>query len=194
MDLKVWGLLSFGKYWQSLSWEAVDAFFQQRVKVAVVSHPPVFGVCICGGGSHSNICVFLLLSCYIMSDSFWPHGLQPPRLPYTSLSLRVCSDSCSVSWSCYLPISSSVTLVSCCPQSFPASGSFPTGAWCYLFFIFSSLTVYDVYHACVNLAIFSCISSLKPLVPLVQNIPQRRLAVLLLDILNCLKGESRHWK
>ena len=52
--------------------------------------------------------------------------------------------------------------------------------------------VYDVYHACVNLAIFSCISSLKPLGPLVQNTPQRRLAVLLLDILNCLKGIMRN--
>lgn len=31
--------------------------------------------------------------------------------------------------------------------------------------------MYDVYHACVILAIISCISSLKPCGPLVQNIP-----------------------
>ena len=61
-------------------------------------------------------------------------------------------------------------------------------------FICSSLTVYDVYHACVNLAIISCISSLKPRGPLVQNTPQRRLAVLLLDSFNSLSGAFRHWK
>ena len=37
----------------------------------------------------------------------------------------VCSDSCTMSWGCYLTISSSVAPFSFCPQSFPASGSFP---------------------------------------------------------------------
>ena len=41
-----------------------------------------------------------------------------------SLFLGVCSNSCPLSQWCYLIISSSVTLFSC-PQSFPASGSFP---------------------------------------------------------------------
>ena len=133
MDLKVWGLLSFGKYWQYLSREAANAFFQQWVKVGVVSQPPVFGVCIWGrgeGGSSSNRFVFLLLSRWIMSDSLWPHGLQHARLPCPSLSPRACSDSCPLSQSCYRPISSSVALFSCCLQYFPASGSLPTGAWC----------------------------------------------------------------
>ena len=59
-----------------------------------------------------------------MSNSLQPHGLQPARLPCPSLSLRVCSDSCSLSW-CYHPtISSSVALFPSYPQSFPASGSF----------------------------------------------------------------------
>ena len=36
-----------------------------------------------------------------------------------------CSSSCPLSQRCYLTISSSVALFSSCPQSFPASGSFP---------------------------------------------------------------------
>ena len=60
-----------------------------------------------------------------MSDSLWPHGLQHIRLPCPSLSPRVCSDSCTLSQWCYLTISFSATLFSCCQQSFPLSGSFP---------------------------------------------------------------------
>ena len=40
-------------------------------------------------------------------------------------SLRVCSNSCPLSRWCYLTISSSVAPFSSCPQSFPASESFP---------------------------------------------------------------------
>ena len=60
-----------------------------------------------------------------MSDSLRPHGLQHARLPCPSLSPRTCSNSCPLSWLCYLNISSSATLFSFCLQSFPASGSFP---------------------------------------------------------------------
>ena len=59
-----------------------------------------------------------------MSDSLWPHGLQHARLPCPSLSPWVCSDSCPLSQLCHPTISSSVVPFSC-PQSFPASGSFP---------------------------------------------------------------------
>ena len=41
------------------------------------------------------------------------------------LSPRVCLNSCPLNWWCYLTISSSVAPFSSCPQSFPASGSFP---------------------------------------------------------------------
>ena len=54
----------------------------------------------------------------------WPHELQRTRLPCSSLSPWVCSDSCSLSQWCYLTsylIHS--TLFSSCCQSFPASGS-----------------------------------------------------------------------
>ena len=56
-----------------------------------------------------------------MYDSLWPHEI---RLPYPSLSPWVCSNSCPLSQWCHPTISSSVTSFSC-PQSFPASGSFP---------------------------------------------------------------------
>ena len=57
-----------------------------------------------------------------------PMGLQHIRLPSPSLSPGVCSDSCPVSQSCYLTISSSAILFSFRLQSFPASGSF-TLSW-----------------------------------------------------------------
>ena len=52
------------------------------------------------------------------------HGLQHARLPCPSLSPRVCSNSCPLSWWCHSTISSSVVTLSLCSQSFPASGSF----------------------------------------------------------------------
>ena len=63
-----------------------------------------------------------------MSKFLWPHELQHSGLPCPSLSPRVCSNSCALrQW--YQPtISSSVGPFSSCPQSFPASGSFPESA------------------------------------------------------------------
>ena len=60
-----------------------------------------------------------------MSNSLWPHELQPTRLPYPSLSPWVCLNSCPLSQWCHPTISSSVIPFSSCLQSFPASGSFP---------------------------------------------------------------------
>ena len=56
----------------------------------------------------------------------WPHKLQHVRLPCPSPSPRVCSDSCALSRWCHPTISSSVALLSSCPESFPASVS-----WCF---------------------------------------------------------------
>ena len=60
-----------------------------------------------------------------MSDSLQPHGLQHARLTYPSPSPRACSNSCPLSLWCHPTISSTVIPFSSCPQSFPASGSFP---------------------------------------------------------------------
>ena len=59
-----------------------------------------------------------------MSDSLQPHGLQHARLPCPSPTPRACSNSCPSSQWCHPTISSSVVPFSC-PQSFPASESFP---------------------------------------------------------------------
>ena len=69
--------------------------------------------------------LLLLFSCYVVPDSLWPHELQHTRLPCSSLSPRVCSNSCPMSQWCHPITSSSVTLFSSCPQSFSTSGSFP---------------------------------------------------------------------
>ena len=66
------------------------------------------------------VCIVQLLFC----DSLQPHGLQRTRLPCTSPSARVCSNSCPLSRWCHPTISSSVSPFSSCPQSSPASGSF----------------------------------------------------------------------
>ena len=61
-----------------------------------------------------------------MSDFVTPWTTQHTSLPCPSPSPRVCSNSCPLSWWCYLNISSYATLLwSFCFQSFPASGSFP---------------------------------------------------------------------
>ena len=58
-----------------------------------------------------------------MSDSSQPHELQHARPSRPSPTPGVYSNSRSLSWWCHPTISSPVS--SSCPQSFPASGSFP---------------------------------------------------------------------
>ena len=55
----------------------------------------------------------------------WPHGLQPAKPPCPSPTPRVYSNSCPLCRWCHPTISSSAIPFSSCPQSFPASGSFP---------------------------------------------------------------------
>ena len=64
-------------------------------------------------------------SCSVVSDSLWPHGLQHTRLSCPSPTPGACSNSCPLSQWCHPTISSSIVPFSSCPQSFPASGSFP---------------------------------------------------------------------
>ena len=60
-----------------------------------------------------------------VSDSLRPHELQHTRPPCPSPSPGVHSDSCPSSQWCHPAISSSVIPLSSCPQSLPASESFP---------------------------------------------------------------------
>ena len=61
----------------------------------------------------------------VVFDSLRPHESQHTGPPCTSPTTRVHSNSCPSSRWCHPAISSSVVPFSSCPQSFPASGSFP---------------------------------------------------------------------
>ena len=67
----------------------------------------------------------VLFSRSVVSNSLQPHDSQHVRPPYPSQTPRVYSNSCPLSWWCHPAISSSVVPFSSCPQSLPASGSFP---------------------------------------------------------------------
>ena len=61
----------------------------------------------------------------VMSDSLWPHESQHARPPCPSPTPGVHPNPCPSSRWCHPTILSSVVPFSSCPQSFPASGSFP---------------------------------------------------------------------
>ena len=71
--------------------------------------------------------LLLLFSCWVVSNSLWPRGLQHNRLPCPSLSPRVCSDSCPLNRWCSQIISFSVVPFPSCLQSFPVSRLFASG-------------------------------------------------------------------
>ena len=71
------------------------------------------------------------LSCSVVSNSLWPHGLQHTRIPCSLPSPGVCSNSCPLSQWCHSTISSSVVPFSSRLQSFPVSGSFPV-SWLFV--------------------------------------------------------------
>ena len=85
-------------------------------------------VCMC-------VCVYIYiyiyqfssvqLSCSVMSDFLRPHESQHTRPPCPSPTPGDYSDSCPSSRWCHPAVSSSVVPFSSCPQSLPASGSFP---------------------------------------------------------------------
>ena len=61
----------------------------------------------------------------VVSDSLRPHEPQHARPPCPSQTPRVYPDPCPSSWWCHPAISFSIGPFSSCPQSLPASGSFP---------------------------------------------------------------------
>ena len=69
--------------------------------------------------------LFLLFSRSVVSNSLWPHGLQHTRRLCPSPSPGACSNSCPFSQWCHPTISFPAVPFSSCPQSVPASGSFP---------------------------------------------------------------------
>ena len=73
---------------------------------------------------HHNNQNSVQFSCSVVSDSLWPQGLQQARPPCPSPTPSVYSNSCPLSWWCHPTISFSIVPLSC-PQSLPASKSFP---------------------------------------------------------------------
>jgi len=76
----------------------------------------------------SIVCPFISsvqFSHSVVSNSLRLHGLQHAKLPCPSPSPGACSNSCLLSRWCHPTTSSSSAPLSSCPQSFPASGSFP---------------------------------------------------------------------
>ena len=67
----------------------------------------------------------LLFGPSVLSHPLWPQGQQHARLPCPSPTPGVYSNSCPLIQWCHPSVSSSVVPFSSCPQSFPASGSFP---------------------------------------------------------------------
>ena len=61
----------------------------------------------------------------VVSDSLWSHESQHARPPCPSPTPGIHPNSCASSRWCHPAISSSVIPFSSCPQSLPASGSFP---------------------------------------------------------------------
>ena len=74
---------------------------------------------------HSSTFSSVQFSCSVVSDSLRPHELQHARPPCPSPTPGVYSNSCPSSRWCHPAISASVIPFSSCPQSLPASGSFP---------------------------------------------------------------------
>ena len=126
-------LQSFLTVWDySLPDPSVHGILQETILKWVLCPPP--GIFLTQESNPYLLCLLhwrvgsillLLFTCSVVSDSLQPHRLQYARLTYPSLSARVCSNSCPLSQSCHQIISSSATPFSFCPQSFPASESFP---------------------------------------------------------------------
>ena len=84
--------------------------------------------------------LYNVVHCSVTKSSQTLHNLMDcsrPGFPVLHCSPWVCSDSCPLSWWCHPSISSLVAPCSSCPQSFPASRSFPVN-W---FFILGGLSI-----------------------------------------------------
>ena len=85
--------------------------------------------CLCCAHLGPTLCNFMDCSVQfsrsVVSDFLRPHESQHARPPCPSPPPRVHPDSCPSSQWCHPAISSSVVPFSSCPQSLPASESFP---------------------------------------------------------------------
>ena len=99
--LTVWITINCGKFWKR--WEYQTTW----------------------PASWEILCSSVQSSLSVVSNSLQPHEPRYARPPCPSPTPRVHPNPCSSSRWCHPTISSSIIPVSSCPQSFPASGSFP---------------------------------------------------------------------
>ena len=114
--------------------EKLDCFSLMRSGVSclyVLNINPLQSIYFSNTFSHSVCWPFVLsvssvqFSRSVVSNSWRPHKLQHTRPPCPSSTPRVHSNSRPLSRWCHPAISSSVIPFSSCPQSLPASESFP---------------------------------------------------------------------
>ena len=99
-------------------WKVISQFYYWlKIKIGSIFHSSlkIYGLCISS----------VQFSRSVVSDSLRPHELQHARPPCPSPTPGVHSDSRPMSQWCHPAISSSVVPFSSCPQSLPASESFP---------------------------------------------------------------------
>ena len=117
-----------GEFWvsnprQQAMWEYLSWLLRASGSARHMWHNNLPGLCpvFLAWSSLSSV----QFSCSVMSDSLQPHEPQHARPPCPSPTPRVYSNSCPSSRWCHPAISFSVVPCSSCPQSLPASGSFP---------------------------------------------------------------------
>ena len=108
---------SFGTKTNFNSWYKINAPEVRNYFVVLDLHCPIWLLIVPYD--------LLLFSSPIVSNSLQLHGLQHTRPFCPSRSPEVWPSSCPSHWWCYPAISSSDSLFSFCPQSFPASEIFP---------------------------------------------------------------------
>ena len=101
-------------------------FFPQNHIFWEVKNPPIIKWLFLILSPKTELHVFSVqFSCSVVSVSLRPHEQQHARPPCSSPTPGVHPNLCPLSQWCHPTISSSVVPFSSCPQSFPASGSFP---------------------------------------------------------------------
>ena len=95
----------------------------------------------------------------VVSNSLWPREPQHTRPPCPSPTPRVHPNPCPSSQWCHPTISSSVVPFSSCPQSFPASGSFPMSQpYVYFLKIYFKIFIYLF----LNISLFIWLHQVTP--------------------------------
>ena len=133
----------FKETFHSSFWETFICFYSQKLQkvhcsgVFPLHHLITYPTLSCQATQHSYFFQNFLeishmyighsvqFSRSVVSDSLRPHESLYARPPSPLPTPRVHSNSCPLSQWCHPAISSSVVPFSSCPQSLPASGSFP---------------------------------------------------------------------